>query len=259
MNKIDPKRAAVFVAVFGFLAILLNTLVPHVEDSQQKERYTRPVSRPEVQPIPATRPFEPGNYSEANNYEAQQALERARRAKEEAAAAHAKYLARYLNTKLDRKPGIKTVALVIVSENGKPNRAVSQAVVDMLESDTVQVLPSFFKPEFVTDGLFNGAFNEPNEIFKKLELAKSLDVVLLARQKAQYSTQPTLENVITANMELEMTAFPTGASSHSQTWTFRAPGPGFKKEDARAMAEERIIKQISRDTNISLNTIFQNN
>jgi hypothetical protein len=67
-----------------------------------------------------------------------------------------------------------------------------------------------------------------------------------------------LENVITASMELELTAFPLDASAEPRTWTFRAPGPGFKQGDARAMAEERIIKQIVSDTKMSLATLFTN-
>jgi hypothetical protein len=35
-----------------------------------------------------------------------------------------------------------------------------------------------------------------------------------------------------------------------RTWTFRAAGAGFKTGDARALAEERIMKQITNDTSL---------
>ncbi len=265
MNKIDPRRAVLFVAVFGFIAILISVLNHRLQPvmEQQTIRQHIPqssVRRPDAPP-PSSRPAQ--NFEAEERARAQIAAleetERIRRAKAEAEADHARYLARYLNPNFTRKPGAKTVALVAVSENGKFNRTVSDAVADRLKGDTVQIVASFFKPEFVSDGLFNSAFAEPNEIIKKLELAKSLDVVLLARQTVRYSTTASLENVTTASMELELTAFPTDASSEPSTWTFRAPGPGFKNEDARAMAEERVIKQITRDTNMSLNAMFTNN
>ena len=294
MNKIDPKRAVVFVGVFSSLAIFISSVA-----NRQREQWTpqQPVERPFVersvqQPIaqpPAAQQsvqqplveerraqqLERENQAMAQREAlerqrrqreqeiaaqraAQEAAERTRRA-EEAAAAHARYLARYLNSNVDRKPGAKTVALVVVSESGKFNRVLSAAVADRLKADSVQILPSFFKPEFVSDGLLNAAFTDPAQIFKKLELANSLDAVLFARQKVEYSTSPGLENLITATMELELAVFPTTASADSQTWSFRAPGPGFKQSDARAAAEERIIKQIAKDTKMSLTALFTNN
>jgi len=237
MNKIDPKRAVIFVGVFTFLA----TLIYSVSNSRQ-ERWApqQPMERPFVeQPVqqrPAVR--QPG--------QRQQQFE-------------ADYLARYLNFNVARKPETKTVALVVVSESGRFNRVLSAAVADRLKADSVQILPSFFKPEFVSDGLFNAAFTEPDQIFKKLELANSLDAVLFARQKVEYSTSPVLENLITATMELELAVFPTTASGDSQTWSFRATGPGFKQSDARAAAEERIIKQIAKHAKMSLTALFTNN
>jgi hypothetical protein len=77
------------------------------------------------------------------------------------------------------------------------------------------------------DSLFNNVFNGSSDLFNKLELAKSLDAVLLARQNVQYETNNDLDNVITANMTLEISALPVAGQIQSQSWTFTANGTGF--------------------------------
>ncbi len=170
---------------------------------------------------------------------------------EDAATARATYLARYLNSGSYRKPGMKTVAVAVVSENGAFDFALNSAVASHLKTDSASILTSFFRPAFVSDGLFANAFAGSNGIFDKLDLSKSLDVLLLGREQVQYSSDPSLENVMTANMELEIAAFSI-ADGQSQSWTFVANGAGFKQTEARQMAEERLIKQIAKDTKMSL-------
>jgi len=169
-----------------------------------------------------------------------------------AATEHADYLARYLNPNISKIPGTKIVAIAAANEDGRPNQAVTTAVAERLKSNSVSIFPSFFKPEFVTDGLLNETFMDSKKIFSKLELRDSLDAVLLARQSVRYSSNPSLQNVTTATMDLEVAVFPVNSSAESQSWKFTASGAGFKNEDARAMAEERLIEQIATDANMTL-------
>jgi len=194
----------------------------------------------------------------------QQAREREQRIEEEreaaahqaaidAVAEHARYLARYLNPGFSRKTGVEAVAVAVASEDGAFNQAVTRALANHLNTGIVRTLPAFFKPEFVSDGLINDGLNDSSGLAEKLELTNSLDGLLLARESVDYSSNPSLENVLTATMRLEVTVSPVAAIAKSQTWTFTAAGAGFKKADARAQAEERIIKQIMTDTNMTVN------
>ena len=226
MNRINPKRVTVFVCVMATIAIFIYSAQSYRE--QQKA---------------------------ATIVQQQRAMENeaaAHQAVQDAAAEHAQYLARYVNTGFSRKSGSETVAIAVASENGTLNRAVTAALVSRFQSGPVQILSPFFKPEFVSDGLFNDAFTGSGEIFNKLELAKSLDALLLARQEVQYSTNPSLQNVVTATMQLKVTVVPVSGRGDGKTWTFTAYGPGFTKEVARQAAEERLIKQIADDTKMSL-------
>ena len=237
MNRINPKRITVFVCVMATIAIFIYSAQSHRE--QQKAATV----------VQQQRAME----NEAAGRKAvQDAAAEQAKAVQAAATGHAEYLARYLNSGFNRKPGSETVAIAVASENGTLNRAVTAALISRFQSGPVQILSPFFKPEFVSDGLFNDAFTGSGEILNKLELSKSLDGLLLARQDVQYSTNPSLQNVVTATMQLKVTVVPVSGRGDGKTWTFTASGPGFTKEVARQAAEERLIKQIADDTKMSL-------
>jgi hypothetical protein len=229
MNAIDPKQATIFVIVFFVIALLIN--------STQGYSHSRTQS-------PAS-----NSLSTANP----QLTTEAAQAAQNAAAEHAHYLAKYLNGGFTRKAGARSIAIVVVTETGKLNPAVNSALARRLQNESTQILPSLFKPEFVSDGLFNDAIANSSDLFQKLDLANSVDSLVLAREDVQYAQNPALENVITATMRLDVTVVPISGQGDSKTWTFTANGPGFNQTVARAAAEERLIKQIAADTKMSLN------
>lgn len=216
---IDQKQAAIFVVVFFVIALLIN--------STQGLGNRRGVS-------PAPVIISP---------EAQQA----------AAAEHTRYIARYLNSSFARPAGNRGVAIVVAAENGKLNSNVASALARRFQGASVQIFSSFFTPEFVSDGLFNDALAGSRELFRKLDLANSVNALVLAREDVQYSQNAALDNVTTATMRLDVTVVPVSGQSDPLTWTFTAYGPGFSQEVARKAAEERLIKQIAADTKMSLN------
>jgi hypothetical protein len=81
---------------------------------------------------------------------------------------------------------------------------------------------------------------------------------LLGRQGVQYSTNTELDNVITANMRLEVVTLPVAGQLQSQEWTFVANGTGFRLAEARMQAEERIIKQMVDKADMTLGSITPN-
>jgi hypothetical protein len=227
MSGMNSKRVTTFVCVMAAIAILI-----HGAQSLRKQQKAAAIAQQQ-------REME----SEAAVQEASQ----------NAAAQHAAYLAQYVNSGPARRTGVETVAIVAASEDGKLNRAVTAALVNRFQTEPVQIIHSFFTPAFVSDGLFNDAFAGTGGIIDKLELAKSVDALLLARQGVQYSSNPSLDNVITATMQLNVVTLPITGQNDSRSWTFIASGAGFKQEEARAMAEERLIKQITTDTNMTFN------
>jgi len=171
---------------------------------------------------------------------------------QEAADEHARFLARYLNSGFSRKPGAAAIAIAVASEQGTANYEIATALARRFQTTNVQMLTSFFKPEFVTDRFVTGAFAGETAVFEKLELTNSLQGVLFGRETVAYSTNPALENTITANMRLEMMALPVGTTRESQSWEFSANGVGFNQHEARKLAEERLIERMAKDTNMVL-------
>ena len=218
-------------------------------------------SRPQNNPGAAIRQTEPTTPlavdSAAAAREAAQAAE-ARRQYEVAQAAEAQkqFRARYLNSGSPRKSGVNLVAVLAASEDGKIERDLMRALSGLLTTNGVELVESFFKPEFVADGLLADMFSESTSLRHKLELDKSLDGLILARLAVEYLSNPSLQNVLTAKLSLEVAAQAMDASGASKTWTLTVSGAGFDRKAARAMAGERILKEIANDKTMSLASIL---
>ncbi len=230
MNKIDPKRSAIFIGVFSGIALLLGEGTPR-SNVGFSPRYSAPpaVEQHEIKVQPS---FE---LPKENNT---------------AALEHARYLDRYLNS--NQRLGSKMLIIASVSEDGKIDRGLNAALTRRFKNDFPEIASGFFNPEFFSDGLFNQMFDNPDAIIKKLELANRAYAVLLAREKVDYTSDPALENVMSAHLNLEIVAFRVGENGQSDSWNFGANGAGFKRAEARSLAQERLIKQISSDTKMSI-------
>ncbi|MGO8677904.1 MAG: hypothetical protein ACLQVX_18800 [Limisphaerales bacterium] len=128
---------------------------------------------------------------------------------------------------------------------------MATAVTGRCKPGHLNILSAFFTPQFVSQGLFSDAFNGSATVSRDLDLPNYVDMLLLGRQTVLYSTNAGLNNLVSANMHLDLNAMPVGAWGQNQGWTFIANGAGFRPGDARAMAEERLAKQIAR-TNFDL-------
>ena len=170
----------------------------------------------------------------------------------ELAAEHAEYLARYLNFSIAPTASTETVAIVVASENGKPNSLLANAIANRLKTGAVKTLSSLFTPEFISDGLFSKTFDGSPSVLQALELTNSLRVVFLGRQTVEYSTNRALDNVISAHMHLGLVSVPLTRSSEIEQYEFSANGVGFKDKEARTLAEQRLLDQIAANTNICI-------
>jgi hypothetical protein len=83
----------------------------------------------------------------------------------QAAESRKQYLARYLNSEIQRSSGMNLVAVIAATESGKINRDVSQALSTRLKTGDADIVGSFFKPELVTDGLLEQLFAQPVNSF----------------------------------------------------------------------------------------------
>jgi hypothetical protein len=228
MNKITPTRAIVFACFLACIAAVI-IFFKVSRDNQRAER------------------------------EQQQAGQQQKEAEATAAtnAVKEKYQG-YVNTNIVRNPGDEMIAVACESETGTMNSAVGDALAAHFKRDHVKFVSSFFRPTMITDGSFDAVFTGSKEAFKKMELEKSLDGLLLAKQDVQYSKNDALDGVITADMHVQIVTLPVTGQIESQSWTLAAKGTGFNNADARMQAEERIINQINANTNMALSQFSAN-
>src|ERR1700733_7504486 len=138
---------------------------------------------------------------------------------------HAQYVAQYVNSGFSKQAGIKSLALLVVNQDGQLDSLVGSAIADRFKSETVSISSSFFKPKFVSDKLFASVFDGSTDILNQLELTNSLDALLLARETVQYVKNPaSLDNLITAHMTLEVQVVPVSGSIQNKSWKFIADG-----------------------------------
>src|SRR5690348_14180793 len=120
MSKVDPKQAAIFIGVLVVIASFINS-------TQESVRQARPDQTSTGQPTPQPQQARQTDNGVASLKTADDAAVAARKAAD-AAAEHANYLARYLNSGYTRMPGVKTVALMVASEDKQLNHAVANVV-----------------------------------------------------------------------------------------------------------------------------------
>ena len=172
-----------------------------------------------------------------------------RQTAQKAVEAHAQFLVQHVNTDFVRPVGKRAVAVVAAREDKTFSGIVNAALASRFKSDTCEMVQSFFKLPYVTDGLLEQSFESSNNLFARLELAKHLDGVLLAREKVRYADG----DLVVASIDLEIVLQPLGAQLHLQSWTLSANGAGFNRSQALQVAEEHIAKDIALKPGLSFN------
>lgn len=241
MKNVESWKAWVFIGSLGIIAILINSSRPttgHLQPAQPYASYN-PQPTPNAFPSETSPPH--------------------KKTPEELAVEQKAYVAQYVNPGFSPKPPGETLAVCVASDTGQLNALVGEALAGRFGSTTTRTLTSLLTEQFVSDGLFDRAFEGSLTGVSRLELTNVLDVLLLSRQSVRYTTNASLQNVITASMGLELLSLSTVPGSRNQRWKLSANGAGFKPTDARAQAEERIIEHIAADSHILFNQTPQHN
>lgn len=165
--------------------------------------------------------------------------ERQKQAQEKLTADLKAYKTRYLGNPNTRY----SIAILVANETGQPNAPLGHALGTLLNTNGLTTTASLFTPEFISDGRFKETMAGSKEAFDKLELANFVQAVLLAHQSVQYSTNSTLEGLITATMTFDANTFSTKAFQSLFADSIKVVGAGFNRLEARTMAEERVLKQ----------------
>lgn len=258
MNRLNLQRVLLFIGVMAIIGVLLYRGETQREKHKQEQtdQQEAKVAEQEAKVAEEKRKLEEESAAKQRQV-AKEAAEQQHQLR--MATEHKQFVNQYVNTNFTRTPGRPLVAVMAADETKRMNHALSAALITRFKGEPAQLVDSFFKPPLVTDDLFNDVFNGSTALFNKLEITNSVDALLLARQSVEYSINAELNNVITANMRVEIVTLPVAGQVESQGWSLIANGAGFRRPEARMQAEERIIKQIMDKPDMKLGLIQPNN
>jgi hypothetical protein len=247
MEKLKGQQIWAFVIGLLAIAILVNYFAGTLQNSAARPRTLSPVQANPSNAPPLVNPSNELIQAEqirklkksiANEQTAENAVER-----------HTNNLSRYVNPGSARKSASPTVAVDVVSETGSFDSVMVGLLSSRLDPSKLTIASGLFTPEFVSDGLFASAFSGSRTAYSDLEISNAVDVLLLGRETVRYSKNETLQGLITADFQLDLSTAPVVWTGQSRGWSYAAKGAGFSHNDARAQALERITKQINADTN----------
>ena len=141
MKTVEPWKAIAFVILLFAVAGGINSLLGI---SQHRPAEFVPPIQASAPPVQA---------------DANLQVQRQQAEAQASAQAHANLLERYINSGFSRKPGLQTYALIVASDSGGIDHALNGVLNRHFKDPSNEILPSLFKPAFISDGLFNSVFS----------------------------------------------------------------------------------------------------
>lgn len=174
------------------------------------------------------------------------AMEEKKKIEAEKAKEFMAYLNRYVNLSVVNKEDTKEIAIMIIEEGLKERLDIAQSISSYLKSQGLNPLLSLFRSPFISEGLFDEIFSGDTRKVKDLQIINHADYILLGRKLTNFRTAPELENLISAelNLELKIISADTGVIVRSQRFT--AIGAGFSNSTAEEKALETIGSKIEK-------------
>lgn len=151
-----------------------------------------------------------------------------------------------------------TTAVLIVDELNRQNMQLSFAASELLSGSGLPSTPGFFTPAFIEDGLFAKTFSGQSDALIGLPFTNITRSVVLGQQRVSYSTNSQLENLITANMTIDVSAISSSSLRSIFSTSVNASGAGLTLQGARQMAQERCYSQLTNTAFASLTKTILN-
>lgn len=176
----------------------------------------------------------------------QQKQEEAKRVEEQRAARdHENFLNRYLLSRsFLNRPESQEVAVLVIDEGNRVSQDIGQKIASLLKTKGFIVTASLFTGYFVSDGIFEKIFKGEAGEFRKLELSKHSDLLILGKRSVNFTENPDMHNMISARVSVEIHVISGKTGSIEDSFTLSEVGAGFSGVSAEGMAVERIVKNL---------------
>jgi len=154
------------------------------------------------------------------------------------------YLGKYLNLSVTNHPATKEISIFILDETFKERHDIEQTVASSLKTKELNPVLALFKNPFVQDGIFENMFSGDIGKIKELQLEKRTDYIILGKKSSSYKINPELQNIITADVSLELKVFSVEKGVIINSTILSAAGAGFSNSDAEKRAIELLNSKI---------------
>jgi signal transduction histidine kinase len=216
--------------------------------NKEKERAQaqRVKEQAEASRVAKQREEEARNLRAREEKERQEVQDSEERKRSELAKQEKDYISRYVRNASAGKTNFR-IALLVATEDQQLDQPASKMLEKIFLDQSFLVSSDVFTPAFVSDGLFEKSFSGSKGVLDRLALTNLLDVVVLARQHVVYTTNDSLNGLITASLTIDLSALSTATEEKLSQFSVAAAGPGFKPEQALQMAGSRVFRKISTE------------
>jgi hypothetical protein len=172
---------------------------------------------------------------------AQKAREAAELARREAEQRRVEKQARYFAQVPELRPGVEPRVVVVAANQRETDSKICAAASSLAGRSGYAVAAGLLKPEFVSDGLFENAFNGRWDSLSDLNLSERCEFLALCQFVATSENRPAFQNAKSASGKLTLTLVNSATGSKVFDQTFEVSATAFDTDKAIGLVREKMV------------------
>ena len=143
------------------------------------------------------------------------------------------------NHSLKNTPQTKEIIILFIDQDNNTEQNISDALGKIYKSQGFIVANSFFKNEFISDGIFNQLFEGETDLQKKMGLKQHADAICLGKLNISYRTNSKNLTIADAQVNIKITS--TGNDVTDKSYSETTTGTGVSEADAKSGAIANLL------------------
>ena len=178
---------------------------------------------------------------QAEGQAAQKAREAAELARREAEQRRVEKQARYFAQVPELRPCAEPRVVVVAANQREADSKIGEAASSLAERSGYTVAAGLLKPEFVSDGLFENAFNGRWDSLSDLNLSERCEFLALCQFIATSENRPAFQNAKAASGKLTLKLVNSATGSKVFDQTYEASATAFDTDKAISLVREKMV------------------
>jgi hypothetical protein len=160
------------------------------------------------------------------------------------------YIEKYINPIISNIPVRIDIALIIVDKKtwgwSKNSRTTGYKIEEKFIKENTKMVSNLFKDKFISEGNLKNLFQGNTRDIYDLELKNYIDYLILGTQKAIFSQDPRLKDLVSCTFNIDMKIYSTLTGEIISFNSFKNVDIGIDKEKAESKAVDRIIEKVKK-------------